>query len=60
MGFGWFNVPPGGEAFHQDMAVPSNYSTGGGGVKRTPGAHAKHMALVETLTQAVQRADRGF
>ena len=42
------------------MAVSANYWTGGGGFKRTPGVHAKHMALVETLTQAVERADRGF
>lgn len=60
MGFGWFNVTQGGEAFRQDMAVPSNYWTGGGGFKRTPGAHAKHMALVETLTQASQRAGRDY
>lgn len=60
MGCGWFNVPPGGEAFRQDMAVPRNYWTGGGGFKRKSDAHAKHMALVETLTQAAQRADRGF
>ena len=60
MGFGWFNVPPGGEAFRQDMVVPHDYWTGGGGLKREPVAHVKHLALVETLTQIAAREDLGL
>lgn len=56
MGFGWFNPPPGGEAFRQDMPVPEDYWTGGSGFKRTAAAHARHMALVETLVQAARDA----
>lgn len=58
-GYGWFNIPPGGEAFRQDMKVPRNYWTTGTGFKRTPTAQARHDALVDALTQAAHQADRG-
>lgn len=51
MGYGWFNIPPGGEAFRQNMAVPKDYWTGGGGFKRKPDAQRKY--------QARERADAG-
>ena len=60
MGFGWFNCPPAGEAFRQDMAVPNDFWTVGSGTKRKPDAHAKHMALVKALTHAAQQEDRGL
>lgn len=57
MGCGWFNTPPGGEPFRQDMDVPADYWTGGGSTKRTPEADAKHTALVEALLDAAREAD---
>lgn len=57
MGCGWFNTPPGGEPFCQDMDVPADYWTGGGSTKRTPEADAKHTALVKALLDAAREAD---
>jgi len=58
MGFGWFNIPLGGETFRQDLKVPKNYWRSGRGYKRKPSAHAKYEALVEALKQAAQQEDQ--
>lgn len=49
MGYGWFNAPPGGEAFRQDFDVPEDYWTGGSGHKRNLKAQAAHEARVAEL-----------
>lgn len=56
MGFGWFNAPPGGEAFSQGMAVPKNYWTERFH-KRGRRAHARHLTRIEALIRAARRAD---
>jgi len=58
MGYGWINVPKGGEAFRQDYDVPKDYWTNGGN-KRAPEAEAKEAALVKTLIGAAHRAGAG-
>ena len=57
MGFGWFNVPPGGEAFRQDLTVPNDFWTNGGS-KQTPAEEAKDLAIAKALAQAARKADR--
>ena len=52
MGDGWFNPPPGGEDFRQNLKVPKNYWTTGPGYWRTPEAEAQHRAFVEKVAQA--------
>lgn len=54
MGYGWFNVPEGGESF-DFYDVPEDYWHTGGN-KRGPEAQAKHDALVESLREAVRAA----
>ena len=58
MGYGWFNVPQGGEPFRQDFAVPKNYWTSGDGYKRTPAERAMHKVVVERLVQAASGCDQ--
>lgn len=51
MGYGWFNPPPGGEAFRDDYAVPEGYwSTGIG--KRTAEARLLHSEMVNKLRRS--------
>ncbi len=60
MGFGWFNVPLGGEPFRQGLPVPDNFWTGGGGEKRTPDAQVRHEALIDALIEAAKQVDRSI
>jgi hypothetical protein len=53
MGYGWFNIPDGGEEF-AFYDVPEDYWTTRG-VKRDPIPHAKHRALMRKLVRAAQR-----
>lgn len=57
MGFGWFNIPAGGEGFRQDMEVPVDYWTVIS-CRREPEAQAAYSALVEELIEASLQADR--
>jgi|UPI0007A59863 hypothetical protein len=58
MGFGWFNPPPRGEAFRQDLPVrPTHWEDGG--CKREPAAEARHQLLIAGLIQAACSAPRG-
>lgn len=57
MGFGWFNVPPGGKGFNQSYKVPKNFWTSGSGYKRTPAQQAKHEACTRWL-EAMMLAEK--
>lgn len=58
MGFGWFNGPPGGEEFRQDLVVPADYWTGGRAGKRDPAAQMRYEASVEWLRRAAAARGR--
>lgn len=55
MGYGWFNVPPGGKDFRDDYKVPKGYWTKGV-YKRPPVAQKQHEAVIAALKQSLHKA----
>lgn len=54
MGYGWFNVPEGGEEF-AFYDVPDGYWAEGGGTKRDSVAQAYHKRLVDKLRRVARQ-----
>lgn len=52
MGYGWFNPPPGGLPFRDDVDIPKDYWTNGSD-KRDAGAERQHLAYIAILKRSI-------